>query len=72
MKALDYMIKKNLFKYHCDPWYSEPHKSNYNSMEGIEDQVNYQNEIFVVTRNPASSGGLRDSPPNMTIIRIKK
>ena len=75
VKAFDFMISKKRRSYHCDPWYEEPGKSHYNSVQGLNGQVNYKDEIFIVNHEDGHSGcgGMDEgSPPSVTITRIKK
>ncbi len=73
MKALDYMIDEDKMEYYCDPWSREPDVSNFDSMQGVSGQVNYNGEIFFVTHSSAKHGmgGMdQGSPASVRIVRI--
>lgn len=73
--ALDHMISNSLYKYSCDPWRCEPIKSHYESVKTKCDQVNYKDEIFVVSfiSERHGQGGMDDGSPRTAVItRIKK
>ena len=73
MKALDHMIKEGLYEYSTDTWGNDFRTQNYNSVKDVNGQVNYQDEVFVVTHNKGSGGGAMGSYPNsVSILRIKK
>lgn len=72
--AFEYMIKRKIYNYHCDPWYTEPGPTHYESVATIQGQISYKNEIFVVCQESGHSGhgGMDEgSPPSVTIVRVK-
>lgn len=74
VEAFDHMIREGLYKYHCDPWYSEPGRSHYEEVAGIDGQVRYKGELFVVTQHEGhrGMGGMDEgSPESATIYRIR-
>jgi len=69
------MIENGLFEYSCDPWYIAPGAQNYESIKRIKGQVNYGNDIFIVSHRAGSSGcgGMSEGSPNSaTIYRINQ
>ena len=73
--ALDYMIASSLYVYSCDPWCVSPMDDHYQSASSLNGQVNYKNEIFVVSHRPGRHGrGGMDmgNPASVSITRIDK
>lgn len=71
MKAFDHMIKEGLYKYSTDTWGATTSAQNYESMHGLSGQVNYNDEIFVVSHKSGGGAGMGAYPPSVHIIRIK-
>ena len=75
IKALDHMIKNDLFEYSADPWCRSPIDEHFASMQGYAGQVDYNGEIFVVTRHSGhhGMGGMdQGSPESVSITRIQQ
>jgi len=75
IKALDHMIDDGLSEYRCDPWCRVPMNEHFASLKDIKGQVNYKDEIFVVTHNAGSRGmgGMdQGSPESVSIIKIRQ
>lgn len=75
MKALDYMIEKGLYEYHCDAWYGGEHSGNYASVKNIQGQINHRGMIFIVHHYGGFSGlgGMSEGDPdsvNITRVRL--
>jgi len=74
IKILDYIIENDLNEYYCDLWYEEPGYSNYKSSLNLEGQINYRNNIFVITHTSRKygRGGMdEDTPPGVKVLKIK-
>lgn len=75
IEVLDYMISRNRYSYHCDPWYEEPGSRYYKSICGISGEIRYKGEIFVVVHEDGHSGmgGMDEGcPSSVTIHRVHK
>ena len=72
MKAFDHMIKNGLYRYSADTWGGADRTKNYYSAEGVDGQINYNDEIFVVTHTRGGGAGMGEYPAAVDIIRIKK
>ena len=74
MKALDYMLEKNLYDYHFTQWDNREH---YQSCVGKKGQINYRGEIFVLHHthdydDPYQMGALTPSiVPAVSLTRIR-
>ena len=69
------MIDNDLYTYSADPWCREPIAEHYASLEGYSGQVDYKDEIFVVTHRSGSSGmgGMdQGTPASVSITRIQR
>jgi hypothetical protein len=75
IKAFEHMIDNDLYTYSADPWCREPIAEHYESLRDYNGQVDYKDEIFVVTHRSGSNGmgGMdQGSPPSVAITRIKR
>ena len=71
MKALDYMIAEGLYEYSTDTWGGDDRTENYYSVLESKGQVNYKDEVFVVTHTDGGGAGMGAYPPTASILRIK-
>ncbi len=71
MKAFDHMIKRDLYEYSADTWGDDDRTANYNSVEELNGQVNYNGEAFVVSHTKGGGAGMGAYPPSVTVLRIK-
>ncbi len=71
MKALDYMITKDLYEYSADTWGGDDRTENYESLAESDGQVNYKGEAFVVSHSDGGGAGMGAYPPSVTVLRIK-
>lgn len=71
MKAFDHMINEGLYQYSADTWGGADRTENYESVEGVNGQVNYNDEIFVVVHSKAGGAGMGAYPAGVEILRIK-
>ncbi len=72
---LDYMIEKSLYTYRCDPWYRSPGAEHYEALKDCLGQLDYRDEIFIVSYAEGRSGrgGMDEgSPPSITIYRVRR
>ena len=69
--AFDYILKENLYDYSADTWGSDERTQNYESVEDLNGQVNYKDEVFVVTHSKGGGAGMGAYPPSVAILRIK-
>ena len=73
--VLDYMLKGDLFDYSCDVWGGPVKAEHYKSLKEFNGQVNYKDNIFVITRYSAKNGmgGMdQGSPAGVHILKIKQ
>ena len=71
MKAFDHMIKEGLYNYSADTWGCADRTQNYNSVAEVNGQVNYNDEIFVVSHHSGGGAGMGAYPESISILRIK-
>jgi len=71
MKALDYMIEEDLYQYSADTWGSDLNAEIFWSLEDVNGQVNYKDEIFVVSQHSGGGAGMGSYPASVKILRIK-
>lgn len=75
IKALDHMLKNDLFFYLCDPWYVQPGPKHYFSVMSKRGQVNYKGEVFLITHNEIARFGrismAMGAPDNIIITRAR-
>jgi len=71
MKALDYMIKEGLYEYSTDTWGGDDRTEDYYSVMESKGQVNYKDEVFVITHTDGGGAGMGAYPPTASILRIK-
>jgi len=72
MKALDYMIKEGLYEYSTDTWGGDDRTENYYSVMESNGQVNYKDEVFVVTHTDGGGAGMGAYPPTASIRKIRR